>query len=201
VSLRVLIGAVMLVGLAGAPAGLRGQVPKASSPKLPPALEQARKYATPGEQHRLLDSIVGSFDTTAKYWLMPGGEPLQAKGSIESKWILGGRVVEFVYKTEMFGDPYEGRAQIGYDNFAKEYVSTWADTNSTFILRLEGECDAGCKTRTMRTTFTDPVSGQRVNLRDVTTIIDKASFRYEAYLEFAERQKFKQVEITATRRR
>jgi hypothetical protein len=35
----------------------------------------------------------------------------------------------------------------------------------------------------------------------VTTIIDKASFRYEAYLEFAERQKFKQVEITATRRR
>ena len=182
------------------PAALRGQPAQAGRPKLPPALEQARKYATPGEQHRLLDSIVGSFDTTAKYWLMPGREALQVRGSIESKWILDGRFVEFVYKTELFGDPYEGRALIGYDNYAKKYVATWVDTKATFVLQLEGECDAGCKTRTMETTFTDPVSGQTVELRDVTTILDKTSFRYEAYLEFSEGQNFKQAEITATRR-
>ena len=198
---RLLAGSIAFVGMLVAPTVLPAQATKASKPKLTPALEQARKYATPGEAHRLLEPIVGSFTTTAKYWLIPGREPVRAEGTIESQWILDGRFVDFGYKTELFGEPYEGRARIGYDNYAKKYVATWVDTHSTSVLRLEGQCDAGCKTRTMETTFTDPVSAQPVKLRDVTTILDQTSFRYEAFLEFPGGQKLKQAEITATRRR
>lgn len=106
------------------------------------AMEAWLKLAVPGEHHKKLEPLVGSWETTVKLWMGgPGGEASTSKGTAETKWILGGRFVQETYHGEMMGRPFEGFSLTGYDNFRNVYMSVWADSMGTTMINTVGTVD------------------------------------------------------------
>ena len=107
------------------------------------------KLTAPGEQHKKLQSLAGSWDLTIKLPAGPDGKSSEVKGTITYKSILGGRFVQEEAKTELFGQPFEWVGMYGFDNHKKKFVATWADNFNTIIEQGEGDSDESGKSVTL----------------------------------------------------
>jgi hypothetical protein len=103
-------------------------------------MKKFQELATPGEAHKRLDVMVGSWDVESRMWMggEGSGEAQTSKGTAEYKWILGGKYLRQDYKGEMMGVPFTGIGITGYDNYAKKYVGMWIDDMSTMISTMHG---------------------------------------------------------------
>jgi hypothetical protein len=98
--------------------------------------------AQPSEAHQNLDETVGTWQVTVKIWMAgPGSEPIVSTGTAQREWVLDGRYVREVLRTEMMGQPFEGLGYTGYDNYKNLYVSTWMDNMSTSLSTSKGQRD------------------------------------------------------------
>ncbi|MBZ0265671.1 DUF1579 domain-containing protein, partial [bacterium] len=95
------------------------------------------EMGTPGEGHKVLDRMVGSWEITQKMHGM-GETPMESKGSAEIQWILGGRWIQQNLSADMMGKPFNGMGLIGYDNFKNAYVTAWVDDMSTSLWYATG---------------------------------------------------------------
>src|SRR5262249_29869581 len=64
----------------------------------------------PGPEHRKLEPFVGDWTFTLKLWTDPGQPPAELKGTVERKWIMGGRFIQETAKGECAktGKTFEG---------------------------------------------------------------------------------------------
>src|SRR5918996_2296289 len=69
-------------------------------------MEAYEKLATPGEPHKQLASLAGSWTTKTKEWMEPGKPPTEATGSAEMKTVLDGRFLQQEFSGDMMGKPY-----------------------------------------------------------------------------------------------
>lgn len=190
----------LALGLAGAafaqdqpPAGPAGQPSQAE-------MEAMMKLISPGENHKHLGRLVGDWTYTIKMWMAPGAPPQETTGTMHADWILDGRYVQAVYKGTFQGMEFEGRATEGYDNIAKQYVSSWVDNMGTGIMQSTGKCmDEACKTMTMSGESMDPMSGQPLTMKSVTTYMDDGSFKMEMFM-VAGGQETKMMELVAKKK-
>src|SRR6185503_20208185 len=111
------------------------------------------KVATPGEAHKWLEAMVGTWDAKISMWMAPGSAPQESTGTSENKWVLGGRFVEQRYEGTFMGQPFSGLGYTGYDNFKKKYIGSWMDNMGTMMMVSQGE--AAGKTLTMTSTMDD----------------------------------------------
>ena len=145
-------------------------------------MAKAMALMMPGENHRKLDSLVGTFKAKATMWMNEGGPASTSEGTSETKWILDGRFVQQTYKGELMGKPFEGMAIIGYDTVAKEYNSIWLDSVATGIMKSTAQYDDTAKTLTEEGTFSCPLTGKKDNAyKSVTTITDSDHYTYEMW--------------------
>jgi hypothetical protein len=121
------------------------------------------KAAQPGEHHKLLAKLAGSWATTSRME-MPGQTGPETKGTTEGRLILGDRFVEFQQKGEFMGKLHEGRGVLGYDNVKKKYVTVWMENMGTGILSAEGDYDPAKKQLTLVGEYADPISGGKVKM-------------------------------------
>jgi hypothetical protein len=154
----------------------------------------------PGKHHEYLEPGIGSWELTIKVWRTPDADPVLSAGSAEARWILGDRFVETSYEGEVLGHPFEARSVEGYDNHAKEYVSTWRDTMGTYTMVFRGGCEEDCQVRTVSAEITDPASGQKLTNKRVTTVVDENSYTYESFIVTPSGAEFKNMELVAQRR-
>src|SRR5689334_22239372 len=96
-------------------------------------MEAMMKAGAPGDAHKKLDSLVGSWDATVKTWMQPGA-PMESHGTSQNTWVLGGRWVEERFTGDFMGMPFNGVGYTGYDNIKKQYVGTWMDNMSTSVM-------------------------------------------------------------------
>jgi hypothetical protein len=162
-------------------------------------MEVYKKVATPGEPHRLLATLEGSWNTRTRGWMEPGSPPMEGTGTCEQKMLLDGRYLQQEYRGEMGGDAFAGINIIGYDNHTGKYVSTWIDSMSTGIYYFEGTAGADGKTITQESSYDDPVRGP-MTWRSVTRIVNNNAVEYEMYLIPKGGPEEKMMEMTATRR-
>src|SRR6185436_20447428 len=109
--------------------------PADKKPPMDPAMMEAMmKAAMPGPAHKVLDSMVGTWDTNVTSWMMPGADPISGTGWSENKWVLGGRFVEQRFKGDFMGMPFEGIGYTGYDNVKKHYFGSWMDNMGTGMM-------------------------------------------------------------------
>jgi hypothetical protein len=154
----------------------------------------------PGEQHKSLQHMVGDFAYTMKIWMAPGQPPAESNGTIHGESLLGGRFVQMVYSGQFMGQAFEGRGLQGYDNRAKEYVSSWVDNMDTGIMHSTGSCDGAHKVCTFTAPSVDPASGQKVTAKQVITWLDGDSFKMEMYMVRPGGEPVKSFEIAAKRK-
>lgn len=163
-------------------------------------MEKWKEYATPNENHKVLDAFVGNWDYAVKWWSTPNSEPEISEGTSEVKWIMGGRFLEQTSKGTSMEQPFEGMGITGYDNAKKKYVSTWIDNMGTGIMRSEGEYDASKKTFLEKGTYTQPKIGE-TPFKGVTKIISDDNFVYELYTKDKDWKEYKAMEIDYTRKK
>ena len=163
-----------------------------------PAMEARMKAATPGEHHQHLGKGVGSWTYEGQVWA-PGEEPAPMSGTMDSKWILGGRWVQTEVKGSMMGMPTEGVALDGYDNVTGRYISSWRDTMGTSVMVSYGKCDGTGTKTTYKGSMVDPMSGQEVMVKSATTWINDNTIEIEMWVVI-DGQDFKNMEFTARRK-
>src|SRR5262245_35110533 len=81
--------ALVLAVLAG-----RGGADNAKAPNPEELAKAFAEAARPGEAHAKLEPLAGSWTYTCKCWMMPGKPAVESRGTIERKWIQGGRFLE-----------------------------------------------------------------------------------------------------------
>jgi len=158
--------------------------------------------ATPGPAHAQLQPLAGSWTYTCKASMDPTKPPLEMTGTIERKWILGGRFLEErVAGTGFDGQPggFEGVGLLGYDNVLQKYTSSFACSLGTGTSAGTGVADAPGHF-TFQTTCSCPVAKSRIPGRDVIRIESPDRVVLELYREI-EGKEVKAMEIVSTRKK
>jgi hypothetical protein len=167
--------------------------------KMMAAMEKA---GTPGNPHKMLDPMVGTFDTQMKFWAEPGAPPMESSGTSENRWIFGGRYVEQRFKGDVMGQPFEGIGYTGYDNIKKQYFGTWMDSMSTGMMLTTGTATKGGKNWTFKGKMDDPLTGKAVPVEERITIVDSDRHIFEMWTPPMKGGKpYKSMEIVYTRKR
>lgn len=163
-------------------------------------MEKWKEFATPGENHKLLDPLVGNWDYIVKWWMTPDAKPEESRGTSEVKWIMGGRFLEQTARGVSMGQPFQGMGIIGYDNAEKQYRSFWIDNMGTGIMRSSGNYEASKKEIVETGRFTDPTEGVTI-FHGVTKIVDQNKFTYEMYVPGPDAKEFRTLKIVYTRKK
>ena len=122
-------------------------------------MAKAQKFTQPGENHKLLEKMIGKWGTETR--LVMGGKRGRAeKGTSETTSLIEGRWVQSVAKGTMFGKPTESVSIFGYDNFKQSYVMTFVSSMDTAMLRAEGDMDPGGKVLIAYGTLDEYLTGE-----------------------------------------
>lgn len=147
------------------------------------AMAMMMKYATPGEYHQRLGSLVGSWVVEGQLWPAPGAPPMVNKGTAEARWILDKRFVEEVFSTEMGGQPVTGHMLTGFDNAKQKFITVWGDTMSTGLIISEGSPDPALNGLSTKGMAYQAMMGTYIPTRFVTRIEDTNTHIVEMYQE------------------
>ncbi len=131
-----------------------------------PALAQMPAMPQPGPEHEMLKKDVGTWDASVEAFMAPGAPAMVSKGT-ETVSMMGGFWQLSEFKSEMMGQPFEGRGTTGYDPAKKKYVGTWVDTMMPSYYTVEASYDAAKKTMTSVMEGPDP-SGQISKTKAIT---------------------------------
>lgn len=124
-----------------------------------------------GDHHRALDPIVGTFK--AKMTAAMEGMPnLEIDGTLTAKWVMNGKFVESVWKSDFMGQPMVGKSFTGYSTIDKKYQTLWMDDMGTTMYYAEGTAGTNPKAFTTYGSETDAMTGQTKRYMDVITIKD-----------------------------
>jgi Protein of unknown function (DUF1579) len=185
--------AVLAVGVAGA------QDKKAAAPMDEKAMmEVMQKAATPGEGHKKLESMIGTFDAKVKIWMDPSKPPAESVGTSVNSWVLGNRFIETKHQGTFMGQPFSGVGYTGYDNTTKKYEGTWMDTASTGMMVSKGTMSGNVMTTS--STMADPTTGKMTTMKMKTTVADKDHYTMEMWGPGPDGKEHKMMEINYTRK-
>ncbi len=173
----------------------------ASKPTMDPAMMDAMmKAGIPGDAHKKLDGMVGSWDTKITMWMMPGMDPMTSAGTSTNQWVMGGRYLEQRYKGDFMGMPFEGVGYTGYDNVKKQYWGTWMDNMSTSMMTSKGGPSEDGKTWEFTATMSDPMTGKDSTAKEKITIIDADHHTMEMWAAGPDGKMFRNMEIQYVRK-
>jgi hypothetical protein len=158
------------------------------------------KYAMPGENHRLMEPMIGEWEETVVMWFAPEAPPVTMEASMTAEWILDGRWVRSEHRGTMMGQPFHGIGLDGYDSYREEYISIWMDNMSTASMVSRGTHDPATNAVTLMGTADDfMASREDVPVRSVTHWTDPDTFVFEMYTESEDGTEYQVMELTARR--
>jgi hypothetical protein len=159
-------------------------------------MEKMVKAGTPGEHHKRLEMMAGTFDAG-----MTCFGPMQmppSKGVTKNTMVLGGRWLQSEYAGDMMGQKFTGHGMMGYDNTGKKYQGTWIDSMGTQMTYFEGTADASGAI-TVTTEGIDPMTDQKMKMKMVYVIQDKDKHTFTMYMPGPDGKDAKMMEIVYTR--
>jgi hypothetical protein len=150
----------------------------------------------PGEEHRKLDSLAGSWDVTVKFPVGPG-RTMEGKSACEAKWVMDGRFLRQEYSSTFAGKPLTVVRYLGFDRHRGRFIEIQFESTHTDVMRNEGTISNDGKTITCEGTHIDAAASKEAKVRSVTTIADKDAFTVEMFYTVGEQTKI----ITLTHKR
>lgn len=162
-------------------------------------MEIMTKYATPGDHHKHLEWMVGTWTTKSTFWMAPDGPPMESAGKARHSSILGGRFVRVTYEGDFSGQPFTGEGTVGYDKFKNKYVESWQDNFGTMMLYATGECDGQGKVRIMRGDVDDLMAGKPSWFREVYRFDGPDRYALEMWGPGPDGKEFRMFEMVHTR--
>jgi len=163
-------------------------------------MKKLMELSTPGKEHEALKPLIGSWTCAVKLWMVPGTPPQESTGTMERKWILGGRYLQEDYKGTAMGMPFEGMGLLGYDKAQKRYESSWMDTMSTTTMKMTGSADASGKTFTFTGENFDCMEGKPVKSRSTMEIVNNDKQVMKMFAPGPDGKEFLTFEMVVTRK-
>ena len=191
-SLRKCVLTGLLLGVLSLPSRAEDKAASDKDAKQPGESEMMAmmmKLAKPGENHKMLEDLVGTWSYKVKYWMNPDAAPSESTGTTVSRAIMGGRyfISDHTGKMQMPGPDgkmtnfdFKGMAVEGYDNVKKKFVSTWIDSMGTGIMTSEGTYDAEAKTLTYTGEY-EPMPGMKIKIRQTIKALDHENRKMEFF--------------------
>ena len=161
-------------------------------------MEVYKKVGTPGEPHKLLAKLEGSWTTRTRGWL-EGKPAMESTGTCEQKLVLDGRYLQQFYTGDMMGVPFSGINLLGYNNHTKKYESVWIDSMSTAVYFFVGTGSKDGRTITQECSYDDPARGPAV-WRSVTRVKDDNTLEFEMFITPKGGKEEKMMEMTVSRK-
>lgn len=152
------------------------------SPEAQAEMEAWMKAGTPGDEHKQLAAMVGTWKATGKSWMGP--EPTPFEATAQREMVLGGRVLTEHFTGEMMGMAFEGHGMFGYDNIRKKYWSTWNDNMSTGVMLAWGQWDDTEKAVVFDSEMMDP-AGKTLKVKLVSRNTSPTEQHFEYWEERA----------------
>lgn len=181
---------------------LLAQEPPKMTPEQQAAMDAWMKAMTPGDAHKALNDMVGTFNAKVSFWETPGGPPQVSEGVSESRWIMGGRFIETRFTGSMMGMPFEGLGYSGYDNVRKQYWSTWIDNSTTGLMLATGGAPTdGGKKWTYKGGWADPMTGKEISVTETVVVKDADHHTFEMWGPDKSGKTFKMMQIEYTRKK
>ncbi len=177
----------------------------AADAKTPSAEEIAAALAAagqPSDHHAKLKPLAGEWTYTCKVWMDPSQPAVQSKGTVERKWILGGRFLEEHYSgTSPHGSgDFEGRGRIGYDNAQGKYTYDWVCSMSTGSSSGLGTINDKNNQFTFQTEMFCPIFKKTMRGRDEIRIEKDGQVVMESFMN-QDGKEMKLMELTAVRKK
>lgn len=166
-------------------------------PEADKKMAEMLKMTQPGDRHKQLEVLAGSWDVVVRFKYGPGPER-QGKASAEAKSVLGGRFIQQEYQAE------SGQVTlqfVGYDNQRKKFFIVKMDNMDTGILHTEGTISDDGKVISTVGDRTDPLTGETRRVRIVTTLSDQDNFTMEWFQAGADGKEQRVVTMIHTRKR
>jgi len=174
---------------------------KAKSPEQQAAEDAMMKLIAPGDAHKLLDGMIGTWDAKVTAWMDPSQPPMAGTGTSENSWVLGNREVMEKFTGTFMGMPFSGLGFTGYDNLKKQYWGSWLDTMSTAPMTSTGGTSDGGKSWKFMANMPDPMSGKDLPVDQRLTVTDKDHHSMEMWMPGPDGKPFKMMEIQYTRKK
>lgn len=175
--------------------------PKAKPPEMDAAtMEAMMKAMMPGEPHKKLEPMIGTFETKISMWMAPGTDPMTSGGTSENKWVMGGRYVEQRFTGTFNGMPFEGLGYTGYDNVKRQYWGTWMDNMSTGVMVSTGSTEDG-KTWSFTSSMPDPMTGKETKVDEKIVVTDADHHSMEMWMEGPDGKMFKSMDMRYARKK
>lgn len=203
---NLLIGSALVIATAAITAQVVSQHDKGGgmpdmTPEEKAQFDQWMAYATPGEQHELLQTKVGKWSGTVKHWMAPGTEAETSNFTADVKSLWDGRYLTESVEGEgmMPGQTFLGKSVIGYDNLKKKYFWVWLDNMGTGVMHAEGSYNPSTKTFSYTYDHPDFMTGKFVKGRSVEKWINNDQVVAEMYGPGPDGKEFKMMELTYSR--
>jgi len=172
-------------------------------------MQQMAEMSKINENHKLLSSLDGTWDSAVKFWMNPdpNAPPQESKATATRKTIMDGRYVmmDVSGTMQMPGEDgkmkdveFKGMGTEGYDNAKKKFVASWIDNMGTGIEFSEGKYDPATKTFTY-TMEMEPVPGMKTHVREVLKLVDDTHMQLEWYETQGKGKEKKTMEIAYTK--
>ena len=136
------------------------------------------EYLQPGPGHSRLEFLIGRF-TSSGGMSADHGQPQQSlRGTIESRWVLGGRYVETRGAYDWNGQPIRTLRYLGFDALTDEYLWIDMDNWRVFPIVKRGALDPA--TGTLTFTYEYPqIGGPALRILEVIRLKGADSFEIE----------------------
>jgi len=164
-------------------------------------MEAMMKAMTPGDAHKLLDGMVGTFDAKVTSSMDPSKPPEVSNGTSENSWVMGNRYVMQKFTGSFMGMPFQGVGYTGYDNIKKQYWGLWMDNFSTGAMVSAGSTADNGKTWKFTSTMPDPMTGKDAPMEERITVTDHDHHTFEMWAPGPDGRMFKMMEIQYTRKK
>lgn len=174
--------------------------PTNGAPMMDPAAMQAKMEAAakPGPMHKWLESFDGAWDSTVKELDFTTGKWNETKGQARNQMTLGGRFLETSFDGQCHGKPMLGFGTMGYNNTEKRFESSWYSNACSALCFMTGNVDSSQRVLTLACDGTCPVTGEKMNMREVVTLNGKDSYTQEFFMNMNGAET-KMLEIINTR--
>ncbi len=182
-----------------------GQPAKPDRPAAQPETDPMAAWMAkmqPGPNHKVLDAMLGNWEGGVKFWMAPGGETMESKGSVHREWQMDGRfLVEHVEGVTEGQPPFKGLGLLGYNTVENRYESVWVENMATYVTFMTGTYDAAKKSMTFTGDMIDPMTGKRAKQRHVLDMSDPNKETMVGYGIGPDGKEFKNFEGTFTKKK
>jgi hypothetical protein len=134
----------------------------------------------PGEHHKHLKMMAGTWDVKSKFHMVPG-QIIEMNGVEVAKMQPGGFWLISDFSGKFMGEPFHGHGVLGYEAHKKEYVGTWTDSIASVLVISKGTCSKDGRVTTMIGKSFNPMEKREVTYKQVTEIKDANTKTFHMY--------------------